>query len=147
MTLKPVFNPFTGTFDFVDKSESVVTVSAICKATDLVGDCVKIDDVKAGLLYQVEKVDIDLVGEKPAIGMIVAKSTATECTVQLTGIVTGIHSRLSAGQMYVVNVDGQITDTLAAPSSGFRYFQVMGVATSDDEFLLNPSFPRTKLRA
>ena len=147
MPFKYTINPFTGNLDAVNAEATPFIVSAICKSSDSVGDCVKIDDVKAGALYQVEKADITVVGSSVGMGIIISKATSTTCQVQLNGIMSGVYTSLTAGDLYVIGTDSQLTNSLSPPSSGFRYFQIMGVAVDSDEFLINPSFPRTKLTA
>lgn len=143
MTVKYVFNPFTGNLDVVDVSNVQGTLDAICKAADSVGDCVKVIDAKAGALYQVEKLDIDSDTE-PAIGIIESKSTSTRCVVKVLGILQGVYTGLLPGKTYLVGTNSQLALTLADPASGFRYAQIMGTAVSDDEFLVMPTFQRAK---
>lgn len=143
MTIRYVLNPFTGELDTVDDSGLSSVIDAACLATDSVGDCVKITGVKSGSLYQVEKIDIDS-DTVPAIGIIESKSTSTQCVVRVLGILEGVYTGLVAGTSYLVDTDSQLTPTIADPPSGVRYIQVMGVAVSDDEFLVMPSFSRYK---
>lgn len=144
MAVKYVFNPFTGNLDSINTDGFNKTVEAICKNTDEVQDCVRIDSAKVGNLYEVEAVDID-VDNDPAVGIIIAKSSPTLCTVQLFGIVTGVYTALTPGRTYLVGTDSKLATTLARPASGFRWVQQMGVALDTDELLLKPSGFRSKL--
>jgi len=143
MPSKYVFNPFTGNLDVIDTADITGTIDAICKAADSVGDCVKIIDVKAGELYQVEKIDIDN-DTKPAVGIIESKSTATRCVIRILGILKNVYSGLVPGATYLVDTDSQLTQTLGDPLTGFRYVQIMGTAVSDDEFMVLPNQQRHK---
>lgn len=145
MTVKYVFNPFTGTLDVIDTLDGQVqgTVEAICKAADAVGDSVKVIDVKAGAFIQVEKLDIDN-DTKPAIGIIESKSASTICVVRILGLLKGVYTGLLPGETYLVGTNSQLTRTLADPAAGFRYVQIMGTATSDDEFMVLPNYQRHK---
>ena len=145
MAVKYVFNPFTGNLDSISNDGFNRTLDCICANTDIVGDCVRIDADKAGGLYQVEAVDID-VDNDPAIGIITAKSAPTFCTVQIFGILSGIYTGLTPGTTYLVGTDSQLTTTLAAPTSGFRWVQQMGTALSSSELFLNPNGVRIKRR-
>lgn len=143
MTLKYVINPFTGNFDVVDTADVSGTLDAICKASDSVGDCVKVIDAKVGELYQVEKLDIDN-DTKPAIGIIQTKSTTTRCVIRVLGVLKNVYSGLLPGETYMVDTDSQLTRTLGDPATGFRYVQIMGAAVSDDEFMVLPNHQRHK---
>lgn len=144
MAVKYVFNPFTGNLDSVNADGFSKTIECICANTDVVGDCVRIDDDKAGGYFQVEAVDID-VDNDPAIGIIISKSAATFCTVQIFGIVADVYGSLTPGKTYMVGTDSQLTQSVPKPTSGFRWVQQMGTALSSTELFLNPTGFRGKL--
>ena len=153
MSVKFVFNPFTGNFDAVDTSGSTTTIEATCLASDEISACVIITAAKVGALYQVKVVDIDNDNE-PGVGVIINKSTSTRCTVQLSGIwaddtfvrdYTG--AALVPGQQYFIHPTAgrlALASQVSAPLTGARYLQSMGVALSDREFLVTPSTTRLR---
>lgn len=120
------------------------TFAANCPSGATVGDAVYVTGAKVGGVAQVATCDITSLSAMPAIGIITAKTIATDCTVQFAGEV-GIYSGLTAGTMYMVDTDGTPTSTL--PTSGSdHYIQRLGVATNTDSMLLLLSPSLTKRR-
>jgi len=113
---------------------------ANCLATDVVGSCVRIRAAKTGNRFEVEKVDVGTPGSPPAVAIVVKKYAATDCIVQFHGPMRGIYTGLLPGVVYLVGTDGALAKIGDAnyPVAGSDYFQIMGVATSDDELLIHP---------
>ncbi len=112
-------------------------VPANCLATDTIGSCVYVTGPKIGQRYQVATADPSTTLKMPAIGVIVSKTSATECTVQLFGEVTGIYSGFVPGVTLYVGVAGQPSHT-PGPIS-----QVLGAAISTAVALLFPEFSKS----
>ena len=135
------FNPFTGTLDVVVKP-GVVTVAANCLVADAVSNCVKVTGAAVAGLYQVTTLDVTDPAPTPAVGIIISKSTPTECIVQLFGRMQGVYAGLTAGRTYFVNTAGTLDLVPPTPPlAGIAYVQVMGIAISDDEVMLKPASP------
>jgi hypothetical protein len=119
------------------------TLEADCLATDVVGNAVYVTAAKLGGRAQVTKVDITSYAAMPAIGVIVSKQTAVQCTVQWTGEVAGIYSGLTPGQTYFVGVDGLPSASIPSPSAD-HFVQRLGVATDSSVLLLSNDRSMTK---
>lgn len=113
---------------------------ASCLATDLVGHAVRITGDKAGGLYQVTRVDIDAVDaqEARAIGVIVVKADTTTCVVQTSGLVSGVWSGLTPGQLMFVRSDATLSNTPPSrPTTGKRTIQALAYAVAADEAVIS----------
>lgn len=110
------------------------TFDADCPSGAAVGDAVYITGAKVGGVAQVATVDITSVSTMPAVGVITAKPTSTECTVQYGGEVA-IYSGLTPGKVYMIDQNGEPTATLPSVGSD-HYVQRLGIATSSDSMLL-----------
>jgi hypothetical protein len=113
------------------------TLPSDCLATDAVGDAVYVTGTKVASRTQVTKVNITSSSSMPAIGVILSKSTATECDVQWVGEVAGVYAGLTPGKPYFVDVDATPTSTPPTPGAD-HYVQKLGVATATDVLLLMP---------
>ena len=83
-----------------------------CLATDDVQDCVRITGPKVSNRFQVTKVAPDVLGED------------------------------QAGKRYWIGADSKLTTSIGVPAvGGVFHLQFMGVATSDDEILIDPHVP------
>lgn len=111
-----------------------------CLSADLVGDCVRISGPKVAGLIQVTKLDITVPpAGRGVVGIIIAKSTATACFVQLHGSMVGVYAALTPGGRYHVDSAARLTLTPPAPGVGtIAYAQFMGIALGVDELLLSP---------
>lgn len=107
---------------------------ANCPSGAAVGDAVYVTGAKVGGVTQVATVDITDYNKMPAIGVITAKTIATDCTVQYAGEVT-IYSGLTSGRVYMIDQNGEPTAALPTVGSD-HYVQRIGVATSTDSLLL-----------
>lgn len=106
-------------------------VTAVCLATDAVGDMVYISGSKSGADYLVQKADPSDYSKMPAFGAIVLKITSTRCVVQLRGDATGLYTGLTPGRVCWVGLDGRPTQT--PPSAGIgqkAYLQPIGLASA-----------------
>lgn len=113
--------------------------SAICQMTDDVGDFVYFTGPKVGSDYQVTKVDTQLFGKMPAVGVIIAKPAPNRAVVQFSGEVS-VYSGLTPGRIYWVSATGQATVTPPSPVIGQkRYTQSVGVASDTNKIKLDIS--------
>jgi hypothetical protein len=93
---------------------------------------------KIGDIYQVETIDITDTSEKRPIGVIISKSSDTDCVVQLFGPMVGIVSGLSESKPCVVDIDGRITQNSPTPIGLTTNLWIIGTATSGNEIFVNP---------
>jgi len=120
-----------------------LTVEANCLATDAVDDCVYITGDAVLSIYQVSKCDITDALKVPAVGIIVAKASSTECTVMLAGVIP--YAGLTPGKLHFVSASGTLTATRPSPSGGNVHVQPMGKALSSTRFALLPGNNITRL--
>ncbi len=119
------------------------TVVANCAPADATGDCVKISGDAIGGVYQVGAVDITDPAPEPACGIIISKTSPTDCVVQVSGVMAGVYAGLTSGRVYFVDVNSRLDEAPpAAPAPGnTTYVQSMGVALSDNVIVLSPAVP------
>ena len=118
------------------------SIPAKCLSTDVVGKCVYISGPDISGVYQVSTADpLDGATKMPAFGIIISKSSATECQVQVSGELKGIFSSLTPGRVVFVAVGGSITQAIPTPPlSQLAYIQSMGVALTSNVVLVMPDF-------
>lgn len=132
-------------FDPVQQSlkeilETRNTFPAECLATDAVGDCVYARQSAVGGVYQVTKVDPHDEATMPAVGIILSKTSDTDCVVQVAGLVEGVYGGMDIRKALYVDEDGGLTQVLPALVPGDRMFvQGMGMAVDEDALVLSPS--------
>ena len=132
-------------FDPVQQSikeilESRNTFRANCLATDAVGDCMYSRVAAVGGIYQVTKVDPNDQNKMPAIGIIILKSSDTDCIVQTSGVVEDVYGGMDIRKTLYVDTDGGLTQALSPALPGDRMFvQAMGMAIDDAALVLAPS--------
>ena len=118
---------------------------ANCDAADEVGDAVYINADKIGDRYQVHRVDVDDVVEPyKAIGMgiIREKTTDTECSVRISGVLEGVYTGLTPGKRLFVGINSRPNHTPPTrPTSGKRILQKVGYAIASDTILVVPEEP------
>jgi hypothetical protein len=115
---------------------------AFCFATDAIGDAVYIMGNKVGDRYQVTKVDIDDPAKWKSIGIIVYKSSASECVVQCGGLVYGVYTGLTPDAWLFVDTNSRLIEgPPARPTAGLRATQNMGVVLSTTDLLLHVKSP------
>jgi hypothetical protein len=116
---------------------------AFCFSTDAVGDAVYIMGDRVGERYQVTKVDIDNITHVPAIGVIIFKTSSTECVVQTQGILQGVYTGLTPQKPLFIGTDSRLTEIVTPhkPTPGRRALQIMGQGIASTELLLDVKSP------
>lgn len=122
-------------------------VLANCLSGDAVGDAVYITGAISLGRYQVSKVDPADYSKMPAVGMIIAKSTATECTVQFRGRIESIYTGLTPGNVLFVGTSGALVSTPPTPGPSNMFIQKVGVALSTTVVGFEPDLTLTRRRA
>jgi len=110
-------------------------VVANCLSTDTEGKLVCNNGDSVGGVLQVTTADPFTNTKVPAIGVIVSKSSSTDCLVQISGLIT-VLSGLTPGKLYWLNTNG--TATVAVPTGGTRYVHSVGVALASNVLLWRP---------
>ena len=113
---------------------------ANCLSSDSVEDVVYVtgDDVSGRI--QVSKVDIDDGAKMPGIGVIVSKSSSTECKVRVGGELVMIGTPFSPGNIVFASLSATLdTSAPSRPGSGTRLIQRMGIALADNKLVITPS--------
>jgi hypothetical protein len=77
--------------------------------------------------------------------MIVQKLTPTVCFVKFGGMVEGVYSDLTPGELLFVGDGGGLDDEMPAGSS--KYVQSVGTSLGSDVFRLEPNLLMTRRRA
>lgn len=111
-------------------------LAANCLITDEVGDFVHITGDIVADRIQVEKVDVTDRTTMPAIGVIIEKTSDTECVVQTDGdyITTG----LTAGTLYYIGNDSKLSaDRPTAAIGGIALVQIVGEALDATKLYLD----------
>lgn len=123
-------------------------VIADCLAADGVGQMVYVRAPAVGGKYQVTLADPSDFDKMPAIGMIIHKTTTTECIVQLRGQVIGVYAGLTPGEMLFLDDSGGLTDEPPEPTvpKPFKFVQNVGTALSTDIIGLDPDLTLTRRR-
>lgn len=120
---------------------------ALCLNSDIVGNLVFISADLSGSKYVVETADPTDFSKMPAIGMIISKSSSTDCVVQFRGRITGLYSGMTPGSMQFVGDTGRLVATPPVPSVSQRKFmQVMGVALGASIVGLEPDLTLARRR-
>ncbi len=121
--------------------ESPSVADANCLSSDSVGDLVCITGPILAGLYQTTRVDVSTLSRMPAVGAIVAKTSATDCVIQFWGRIGGVWSGLTPGKTYFADLGGGITPIPPFPdvSNPRIYVQAIGVALDANILMLNPS--------
>lgn len=112
---------------------------ADCLATDAVGDSVSVSGAAVGGIMQVTKTDPKVNGlTAPAIGILVAKITATRCVVKTYGLLDVLQV-LTPGKAVYVGADSLPTSVVPTPDVGSRIAcQVIGVAVDAGRLFVHP---------
>lgn len=104
---------------------------ATCSALDHIGHFV--------YLYAptvVRTVDITDLRKTQTVGVIVTKSSPTDCVVQRRGEVVGLFAGLSPGARVMIDETGSPTIGFTRPVTGMKWLQWVGVATALDSLVL-----------
>ena len=112
---------------------------AECTAAESVGDFVCIVDTPPNGVDYVGKADPSDFGKMPAVGVIISKSSPTDCLVQWFGETPNIFSGLSSGEVYFVGADSKIAENPPVPTTVPLFTQFMGVATAPTRLYLRPN--------
>lgn len=117
---------------------------ADCLAGDAIGNFVYVTGPEVSGLPQVSTVDVTDASKVPAVGVIVEKSTATRCVVQVIGE-TSIFTTVP-GDRYFISTSGTATNVPPTPSGSDLYQQLVGVGLESSRLLLsfNGQFVRMK---
>lgn len=115
------------------------TFSAVCLATDAVGDC-----VYSVQNYEVTKCDPTDETTMPASGIIISKSSATDCVVQYTGVCSGVYGGLTIGEPLFIDTDSGLTQTLPTTPAQPYLAQGMGIAIADSAFIVRPDIAMSR---
>lgn len=118
---------------------SVSTFDAVCLSTDAIGDC-----VYSTQNYEVTQCNPLVEATMPASGIIIAKSDATHCTVQYSGVCTGVYGGLTVGEPLFIDSDGGLTQTLPSSPAQLYLAQGMGVAIADSSFIVRPDISMSR---
>ena len=106
--------------------------AANCTAAEEIHDLVFIAATSA-----VRRIDIDDSAKMPVAGVIVSKTSDTDCVVQFAGRIDSL-SGLLAGARYWAGTDSKVaTPRPSDPVSGIRSLQVIGNAFSSTELVIN----------
>lgn len=126
------------------RSSGPVTLSAECPLDAVVGDMVYIaGDKTLSNLYLVDLCNIDLVNRRAA-GMIASKHAADKCTIQLSGEIFNVYQALTPNRPLFLGTGtgGRLTQLVPSrPTTGKRYIEQAGFATSADSLFLNIQRP------
>lgn len=113
--------------------------SAECTTLESVGDFVCIVDDPPNGYDLVAKANPADFTRMPAVGVIISKSSPTQCLVQWLGETPNIFSGLSSGEVYFVGTDGKIAEVPPVPTTVPLFTQFMGIATSPTRLYLRPN--------
>lgn len=122
------------------------SISAVCDASDAVDDLIFVSGPEVGGKVKVSKIDITDSSKMPSIGVILSKSTATDCIVHLRGPFT--LSGTTAGAVIFAGTSGTMIESgPGRPSSGFRTYQVIGYGRPSGTVDFQPELNVTRLKA
>jgi hypothetical protein len=118
-------------------TETIDGLRANCLAGDTVGAAVYARGPSVGGMYQVSTADPRNQAKMPALGVIVAKESATVCRIQIQGEVKSIYTSLAVNKMMFVGVGGQLSlNPPVALGGGYALVQSMGVSADTNAVLL-----------
>jgi hypothetical protein len=112
---------------------------AICTALESVEDVVYISGNPVSGVIQVRTVDPTLRSKMPGIGIIISKSSDTDCRIKLFGVIENFYTGLTANGPLYVGIDGRLTHTPPTPTVGSSvYKQIFGEAFGADMIMVSP---------
>lgn len=130
------FNALHACFELVPESTQADTnIIKNCDASVAVGDIVYESTIADNTVVTT----VDNTNLAPAIGVVVAKPTATTATVQTYGEYSGA-SGLQRGEKVFLSTSGNFTST--PPNTD--YVQTLGFALSPTSVFINPNYVRVK---
>lgn len=117
-----------------------IDVAANCLSGDAVDDLVFISGPPIAGALQVEKIDIDDGAKMPGVGVIIAKSSPTDCIVRMSGEHDISTNTLTPGNIVYASESGTLTTTPPPrPSlSNSRYIQRIGIALTTTKLVVLP---------
>ncbi len=138
--LDPALPQDSATKAYVDATTAGINVRAAnCLAGDSAEDLVYVTGAPVGGLLQVAQIDIEDGAKMPAIGVIVSKSTATDCIVQLHGEFELSSGTLTSGNPVFASVLGVLTTAPPSrPVAGSRLIQHIGIAMTPKKLFIDP---------
>jgi len=104
--------------------------AAECTAAESVGDFVCIVDDPPNGVDLVGKADPGDFNKMPAVGVIISKSSPTDCRVQWMGETPNIFSGLSSGEVYYLGSDAKIAEVPPIPAVTKMFVQPVAIATA-----------------
>lgn len=110
---------------------SALQFSATCQAADAVGNVVRSNGSATAVTTVTSSQPY------PAIGIIIAKSSATACTVQTYGLCIGVVSGLTPNSRYYLGGDGKPATVANAFAQG-SYIQLVGFAVASNALFVQP---------
>lgn len=115
--------------------------AANCQVADDIGQLVYVAAPEVGGVPQVAAADCRDLAKMPIIGVIVSKSSPTECVVQRTGRIDfAPYAPLTPGARYFVGDAGEPVTPAPTPAPGsYVIIQPVGVALSDSFIEFQPS--------
>ena len=117
---------------------------AECTVAESVGDFVCIVDDPPNGYALVGKADPANYDRLPAVGVVIGKSTPTECLVQWIGETPNIFSGLASGEVYFLGDDSKPVDVPPVPVGVPMFAQSVAVATAPTRLYVKPSGNLTK---
>lgn len=114
---------------------------AYCFNIDVVGDCVYIMGPKVGERYQVTRVDNTTPSKMPAVGLIIEKTSPTECVVQTAGLLKNAFGAFTPNTRLFVGDTGRPKQTYTRPTTGLKLIQIIGLAISSTDIIIAPESP------
>ena len=124
----------------------VIPVEASCLATDAPFALVRVSGPSVGGVIQVETIDVTDPSKMPVAGMILSKSSATNCVVLMSGIATLPGSPLVPGARYFAGASGTISPVPVPAMPRPFITQFVGVAIDQDRLLLQPSCDMVRIQ-
>lgn len=84
----------------------------------------------------------------PAVGIIQLKSSATECVIQIAGVLKDAYSGLTPNALLFVGINGRLQESttgISALSGGKVFVQQMGIALGSDRVMIVPQAPIVRI--
>lgn len=136
---KVIFNPFDCKFSTYKEENpevnNILTDERICLSSAQVGDLVM---ESSTIVNRVDVVTNNL-DVRPVFGIIIQKTSSTECIVLLFGVVGGFSGLVKGNKIFLSN-SGGLTST--PPTTG--YLQSLGVAKEESVIDFIPNMQRVR---
>jgi hypothetical protein len=114
-----------------EDSSNVILVEVPCDSTVYVNAAVRMEST--GIAYNALA---DSIANSNVIGIVISKSSATVCTIRVTGVTNDIFTGLDVTKEYYLSdtIAGEITTTVPSTSGHVRL--KLGQPYSDSQFLI-----------